>query len=120
MSDESLVLAAFADRALLQDAAHAAAVLRTIDRLDRGEIRVASQAGVDGEGTTHAWFEQAILLYFAVRGMETTTMGPFEFHDKIPLKKGLGEQGVRLVPPGVIRHGAFCEMGTIVMPGYVN
>jgi 2,3,4,5-tetrahydropyridine-2-carboxylate N-succinyltransferase len=120
MGDESLVEAAFADRALLKDAAHAEAVLRTIDRLDRGEIRVATPPEGDGEWTTHAWIKQAILLYFAVRGMETMSVGPFEFHDKIPLKKGLAAQGVRLVPPGVIRYGAFCEKGTIVMPGYVN
>jgi 2,3,4,5-tetrahydropyridine-2-carboxylate N-succinyltransferase len=64
--------------------------------------------------------KQAILLYFALRGMEAMTVGPFEFHDKIPLKKGLAAQNVRVVPPGVVRYGAFCEPGVIVMPGYVN
>jgi 2,3,4,5-tetrahydropyridine-2-carboxylate N-succinyltransferase len=63
---------------------------------------------------------KAILLYFRVRGMETHEVGPYEFHDKIPLKRGLAAQGVRLVPPGHIRYGAFCEKGVIVMPGYVN
>ena len=52
--------------------------------------------------------------------METLEVGPFEFHDKIPLKKGLAAQNVRVVPPGVVRYGAFCEPGVIVMPGYVN
>src|SRR5688500_8406696 len=124
LEDRSLVEAAFADRALLKDAAHASAVERTIAKLDRGELRVASPpaegAGEDAEWTTHAWTKQAILLYFAIRGMETLEVGPFEFHDKIPLKKGLAAQNVRVVPPGVIRHGAFCEPGVIVMPGYVN
>jgi 2,3,4,5-tetrahydropyridine-2-carboxylate N-succinyltransferase len=64
--------------------------------------------------------KQAVLLYFALRKMEKVEVGPFEFHDKIPLKKRLDEQGVRVVPPGVVRYGAFLEPGAIVMPGYVN
>jgi 2,3,4,5-tetrahydropyridine-2-carboxylate N-succinyltransferase len=120
-ADRALVEAAFADRALLSDGAHGQAVLRTLARLDRGEIRVASPPAEDGgEWTTHAWIKQAILLYFGLRGMETSSVGPFEFHDKIPLKRDLASQGVRVVPPGVVRYGAFCEPGVIVMPGYVN
>jgi 2,3,4,5-tetrahydropyridine-2-carboxylate N-succinyltransferase len=116
--------AAFADRALLTNPVHAGAVLETIDLLDRGELRVASppaRDADDGSGwTTHAWVKQAILLYFAIRKMEQVDVGPFEFHDKIPLKKGLERAGVRVVPPGVVRYGAFVEAGAIVMPGYVN
>jgi 2,3,4,5-tetrahydropyridine-2-carboxylate N-succinyltransferase len=63
---------------------------------------------------------QAILLYFRVQGMETHTLGPYEYHDKIPLKRELAAQGVRLVPPGVIRYGAHVQPGCVVMPGYVN
>jgi 2,3,4,5-tetrahydropyridine-2-carboxylate N-succinyltransferase len=122
--DQGLVEAAFADRTRLKDAAYVAAVERTLAKLDRGELRVASPpadaSAEDGEWTTHAWIKQAILLYFAIRGMETLSVGPFEFHDKIPLKKGLAAQNVRVVPPGVVRYGAFCEPGVIVMPGYVN
>ena len=69
---------------------------------------------------TNAWVKQAILLYFAIQGMQRIEVGPFEFHDKIPLKKNLHEAGVRVVPPGVVRYGAFLEKGAIVMPGYVN
>lgn len=119
--DRSLVEQAFADRARLSDPATIAAVERTLARLDRGSLRVASPpAGDDGEWTTHAWVKQAILLYFGLRGMTTMEVGPFEFHDKIPLKKDLAAQNVRVVPPGVVRYGAFCEPGVIVMPGYVN
>ncbi len=115
------VEAAAADRALLSDPAHARAVEETLAALDRGALRVATPPrGGDGEWTTHAWVKQAILLYFGIRKMERIEVGPFEFHDKIPLKKDLVEQGVRVVPPGVIRYGAFLESGTIVMPGYVN
>jgi 2,3,4,5-tetrahydropyridine-2-carboxylate N-succinyltransferase len=115
------VEAAAADRALLADAAHAQAVEDTLAALDRGALRVATPPSVEGgEWTTNAWVKQAILLFFALRKMETTTLGPLEFHDKIPLKKGYAAQGARVVPPGVVRYGAFLESGVIVMPGYVN
>jgi 2,3,4,5-tetrahydropyridine-2,6-dicarboxylate N-succinyltransferase len=114
-----LVEAAFRDRALLADAAHRDAVLCTLDLLDQGTLRVASRDAA-GAWQTHAWVKEAILLYFAVRGMERIEVGPFEFHDKIPLKRGLDRAGVRVVPPGTVRYGAFLEPGTIVMPGYVN
>jgi 2,3,4,5-tetrahydropyridine-2,6-dicarboxylate N-succinyltransferase len=120
MEDRALVEAAFADRTKLADAAHVAAIERTLAALDRGELRVAEPKAGGGEWVTHAWVKQAILLYFVVRKMETMNVGPFEFHDKIPLKKDLAAQNVRVVPPGVIRYGAFCEPGVIVMPGYVN
>jgi 2,3,4,5-tetrahydropyridine-2-carboxylate N-succinyltransferase len=116
-----LVEAAFADRSKLSDPAYVQAVVATVDALDRGELRVASSPASEGdEWTVHVWVKQAILLYFAVRKMEKLEIGPFEFHDKVPLKKNLAAQGVRLVPPGVVRHGAFCEPGVVVMPGYVN
>ncbi|MGO9713204.1 MAG: 2,3,4,5-tetrahydropyridine-2,6-dicarboxylate N-succinyltransferase [Polyangiaceae bacterium] len=113
--------AAAADRALLADAAHARAVEETIAALDRGALRVATPPPREGEEwTTNVWVKQSILLYFAARKMESTTVGPFEFHDKIPLKRGYAEQGVRVVPPGIARYGAFLESGVIMMPGYVN
>jgi 2,3,4,5-tetrahydropyridine-2-carboxylate N-succinyltransferase len=123
MSNElrTRVEAAWADRSLAVDPAHARAVEETIAALDRGELRVASPPPDEGgDWTTHAWIKQAILLYFALRKMERVDLGPFEFHDKIPLKRGLDAAGVRVVPPGVVRFGAFLESGAIVMPGYVN
>jgi 2,3,4,5-tetrahydropyridine-2-carboxylate N-succinyltransferase len=94
------------------------AVHQTIAALDRGELRVAEK--VDGEWIIHEWTRQAILLYFRVAQMEVHELGAYEFHDKIPLKKDLAAQGVRLVPPGHIRFGAHVERGAVVMPGYVN
>jgi 2,3,4,5-tetrahydropyridine-2-carboxylate N-succinyltransferase len=97
------------------------AVLATIDALDRGVLRVATPpAEPGGEWQVHAWIHQAILLYFRIQGLETVELGPYEYHDKIPLKRGLAAQKVRLVPPGHIRYGAHCEPGVVVMPGYVN
>ncbi len=119
-----LVEAAFADRALLAKADHAAAVEWTVAALDRGEVRVASppsvEAGPDGEWTTHAWIKQAVLLYFSIRKMEKTSVGLAEYHDKIPLKTGLDAAGVRAVPGSVIRYGSYLESGVIVLPGFVN
>src|SRR5690606_5437554 len=95
------------------------AVLETLRRLDSGKLRVATQDG-PGAWTTHAWVKQAVLLYFGVQQMETMELGPFEFYDKIPLKKNLKEAGVRVVPPGTVRYGAHLEPTAILMPGYVN
>jgi 2,3,4,5-tetrahydropyridine-2-carboxylate N-succinyltransferase len=118
---QKLVEAAFDDRALLSDPTHEGAVLEALAGLDSGLYRVASPPeSDDGEWTVHAWLKKAILLFFALRKMEKMEVGPFEFHDKIPLKKHLDRQNVRVVPPGVVRYGAFCEPGVIVMPGYVN
>lgn len=115
--DREYIERAFNDRSLLDNEARAA-VHRTIERLDRGELRVASLE--DDGWTTHAWIKQAVLLYFSIAEMKTFEIGAMEYFDKIPLKRGLEQQGVRLVPPGAIRFGAHCEPGVVVMPGYVN
>lgn len=116
---QALIEAAFADRALLTKAEYRDAVLDALERLDKGTLRVATQ-NTDGEWQTHAWVKQAVLMYFALRGMEKIECGPFEFHDKIPLKKNLDVAGVRVVPPGTVRYGAFMAPTSILMPGYVN
>jgi 2,3,4,5-tetrahydropyridine-2-carboxylate N-succinyltransferase len=95
------------------------AVEETIDLLDRGVVRVAGPDG-DGAWAVHAWVKQAVLLYFRVRGLETTDVGPFEYHDRLPLKHGYDELGVRVVPPAVARYGAHLEPGVVLMPSYVN
>ena len=110
--------AAFEDRGLLEDEEHRRAVFDAIVALDRGELRVAQKEG--GEWRSNAWVMKAISLYFVVAEMRTSHAGPFEYHDKIPPKKNLAEAGVRVVPPGTVRYGAFVEPGVVVMPGYVN
>lgn len=106
------------DLAAAVAAADPAAIRETVARLDRGELRVAEKVG--GEWIVHAWVKEAILGFFRLSQMEVMEVGPFEFYDKIPLKKGLEAAGVRVVPPGTVRYGAFVERGAIVMPGYVN
>jgi len=113
--------AAWADRSLLKNAESIEAVREVLGLLDRGELRVAdppAQSG--GAWTVNAWAKQAVLLYFGVSGMETIEVGPFEYHDKIPLKRGYREAGVRVVPPATVRYGAHVEAGAILMPSYVN
>ncbi len=95
------------------------AVEATVGLLDRGELRVAQPDG-DGAWTVNAWAKQAVLLYFRVRGLETTEVGPFEYHDRLPLKHGYDEQDVRVVPPATVRFGAHLEPGVVLMPSYVN
>ena len=89
-----------------------------IAALDRGEVRVAEPEGDDWR--VNAEVQQAILAYFRERQMEPREVGPFEYHDKIPLKSGYEELGVRVVPPAVARFGAFLSRGVVLMPSYVN
>lgn len=95
-----------------------AAVEEVIAKLDAGRLRVAEK--VNGEWIVHGWLKQAILLYFRVSEMKLGHYGDYVYHDKIPLKTDLVEQGVRVVPPGTVRYGAHMERGCIMMPGYVN
>ena len=90
----------------------------TIAALDRGEIRVAEPAGDDW--IVHEEVQAAILDYFRTRQMEPREVGPFEYHDKIPLKSGYENLGVRVVPPAVARFGSFLSRGVVLMPSYVN
>lgn len=115
---QDLIQEAFKDRELLKSDEHREAIHEAIAALDAGKIRVAEKQ--DGEWRSNAWVMQAINLYFTIAGMQVIEVGPFEYHDKIPLKHGLAQAGVRVVPPGTVRYGAFVERGAVVMPGYVN
>lgn len=116
---QSIIESAWDDRSLLKEGHIQNAILECIRMLNTGEIRVASQNG-PGDWTVHEWVKKAITLYFPIQPMETIEVGPFEFHDKIPLKKGFARQGVRVVPHALVRNGAFIESGAILMPSYVN
>jgi len=96
----------------------AGAVEEAIELLDRGAVRVAEPT--DGGWVVNEWLKKAVLLYFRVRGLETTEAGPFEYHDKLPLKRGYAAAGVRVVPPAVARYGAHLSPDVILMPSYVN
>jgi 2,3,4,5-tetrahydropyridine-2-carboxylate N-succinyltransferase len=108
-----------AEPELLDQQAHRDAVHEVLAALDAGRVRVAEP---DGEGgwKVNAWTKQAILFYFKIAEMAVHEVGPFEYYDKIPLKRGYEAMGVRVVPPGTARFGAFIERGVVMMPGYVN
>jgi len=95
-----------------------AAVRAAVELLDRGEARVAEI--VDDTVVVHEWLKEAILLLFRVQSMPVQEVGPFEFRDKIPLKKGYTAAGVRVVPGASARWGSFLAPGVILMPSYVN
>jgi 2,3,4,5-tetrahydropyridine-2-carboxylate N-succinyltransferase len=94
------------------------AVEDTIRLLDRGELRMAEK--IEGEWKINAWLQKAILMFFRVRQMETIEVGPFEYHDKLPLKRDYAMRGVRAVPPATARYGSYVERGVVLMPSYVN
>jgi 2,3,4,5-tetrahydropyridine-2-carboxylate N-succinyltransferase len=101
------------------DADAVATIHAAIDLLDRGEARVA-EVGPDGDVVVHEWLKLAVLLLFRVSSMETVEAGPFEFHDKLPLKRDYAAAGVRVVPGASARWGSYLEPGVILMPSYVN
>ncbi|PRQ04112.1 2,3,4,5-tetrahydropyridine-2,6-dicarboxylate N-succinyltransferase [Enhygromyxa salina] len=118
---QRLIRAVYDDRSLLAQTEYAEAVEATIDLLDRGELRVAEPGeSPESDWVVHAWVKQAILLYFGLTKLETIEIGPYEYYDKIPLKRGWAEAGVRVVPPATARRGAFIERGAVLMPSYVN
>ncbi|MCB0634514.1 MAG: 2,3,4,5-tetrahydropyridine-2,6-dicarboxylate N-succinyltransferase, partial [Lewinella sp.] len=116
---QSTIEAAWEDRSLLNEAASQEAVREVLALLDKGELRVAEPTA-DGDWKVNDWVKKAVVLYFPLAQMETIEVGPFEFHDKIPLKKNFAAQGVRVVPHAIARYGSFLEAGAIMMPSYVN
>jgi 2,3,4,5-tetrahydropyridine-2,6-dicarboxylate N-succinyltransferase len=90
----------------------------TIAALDRGELRVAEKR--DGEWQVNEEAKEAILEYFRIRKVEPMEVGPFEYLDKIPVKRVAPEDGVRVVPPATARYGSFLSPGVVLMPSYVN
>ena len=113
------VEAAWADRTLLQKTEAKDAIAEVMAGLDAGTLRVAQPLD-DGTWQVNEWVKQAVLLNFPIQKMVTQEVGPFEFHDKMPLKKGYAAAGVRVVPHAVVRHGAFVARDCILMPSYVN
>ncbi len=115
---KKLISEVWENRELLKEKKFQDAVRETIDMLDKGKIRVAEK--IDGKWIVNEWVKQAILLYFPIQEMKVMELSPFEYYDKIPLKKNWKEAGVRVVPPATARYGSFIEKGAILMPSYVN
>lgn len=109
---------AWNNRELLKDTKTTEAIRKVVDLLDKGELRVAEPTNEGWQ--VNEWVKKAVVLYFPIQKMETLEAGIFEYHDKIPLKKGYKEKGIRVVPNAVARHGAYISSGVIMMPSYVN
>lgn len=109
---------AWDDRTLLKLDSYSDAVTQALAMLDAGQLRVAQPYGTGW--IVNEWVKKAVLLYFQVQQMEVIELGPFEFFDKIPLKKGFLEQGVRVVPHAIARYGSFLDRGVVLMPSFVN
>lgn len=115
---KNIIEKAWDNRDLLSETSTQQAIRKIISWLDTGKIRVAEP--MDGSWQVNEWVKKAVVMYFPIQKMKTIEVGPFEFHDKIPLKTNYKEQGVRVVPHAIARQGAFLAKGTIMMPSYVN
>ena len=115
---KEIIEASWENRALLNEPATVEAIEYVIENLDKGKIRVAEPVS-DG-WQVNEWVKKAVILYFPTQQMSKIAVGPFEFHDKIPLKKDFDKLGVRVVPHALARHGSYLAPGVIMMPSYVN
>ena len=110
--------AAWANRELLKETVYSDAVREVIEEVDKGRLRTAHPVADGWE--VNEWVKQAILMYFGIQQMETHSLPPFEFYDKMKLKQGYKELGVRAVPHAVARYGAYLAKNVVLMPSYVN
>lgn len=115
---QDLIEKAWDNRELLKEKDVLSAIESVIDMLDQGTLRVAEPAA--NGWVVHDWVKKAVILYFPMMKMQTLAVGPFEFYDKIPLKKNFEAAGVRVVPHGLARKGAYLAKGVVLMPSYVN
>jgi len=106
------------NRDLLQNEDSQTAIREVVSLLDSGTLRVAEPT--ENGWQVNEWVKKAVVMYFPIQKMETIEVGPFEFHDKIPLKRNYAEKGVRVVPHAIAREGSFVASGVILMPSYVN
>ena len=114
----SLIEAAWEDRSLLKDPTTLEAIKATMEKLDIGMLRCAEPTASGWQ--VNDWVKKAVILNFPIQQMKTIEVGPYEYHDKMPLKTGYAEKGVRVVPPATARYGAYIAPGVVMMPSYVN
>lgn len=115
----SIIEQAWENRELIKEDSTIQAINQVISELDKGLLRVAEPLD-NGEWQVNEWVKKAVVMYFPIRKMQTIEVGPFEFHDKMELKRNYAELGVRVVPHAVARYGSFIASGVILMPSYVN
>ena len=115
---QKIIEYAWENRSLLEKSKTQDTIRRVINQLDKGKLRVAEPSA---EGwKVNEWIKKAVILYFPIQKMKTLEAGPLEFNDKIPLKTGYQQRGIRVVPHAVSRHGSFISKGVIMMPSFIN
>jgi 2,3,4,5-tetrahydropyridine-2-carboxylate N-succinyltransferase len=115
---QQIILAAWENRELLKTDETKNTIRQVIELIDKGQLRCAEPT--DSVWQVNDWVKKAVILYFPIQQMETIEVGPFEFHDKMSLKKDYAAQGVRVVPHAVARYGAYLARGVVMMPSYIN
>jgi len=115
---QQIIENAWDNRDLLTEQNTQDTIRKVIDLLDEGTLRVAEPTNRGWQ--VNEWVKKAVVLYFPIQKMETLEAGIFEYHDKIPLKKGYAEKGIRVVPNAIARHGSYVSKGVIMMPSYIN
>ncbi len=115
---KKIIESTWEDRSLLEKSETQEVIREVINQLDSGKLRVANPT--DSGWQVNEWVKKAVVLYFPIQKMRTLEAGPMEFHDKMPLKRGYKEKGIRVVPHAIARHGAYISRGVIMMPSYVN
>jgi 2,3,4,5-tetrahydropyridine-2-carboxylate N-succinyltransferase len=119
MELKELIEKTWEDRSLLQSLESQEAIRSVVEKLDKGKLRVAEPTE-DGTWQVNEWIKKAVIMYFPIQQMKTIEAGPFEFHDKIDMKRNFKDLGVRVVPHAIARHGSYLAKGVIMMPSYVN
>jgi len=115
---KNIIEKAWDDRSLLAENETRDVIREVVRLLDKGEIRIAEK--VDGQWVVNEWLKKAVIMFFPINDMEVSKSGIFEYYDKIPLKGGFEQAGVRVVPPATVRYGAFVNKGAVLMPSYIN
>lgn len=115
---QNIIEKAWDDRSLLAKNETREAIREVVRLLDKGEIRIAEK--IEGRWIVNEWLKKAVIMFFPINDMEVSKSGIFEYYDKIPLKGGFEQAGVRVVPPATVRYGAFVNKGAVLMPSYIN
>lgn len=115
---QNIIEKAWDDRSLLAKNETKDAIREVVRLLDKGEIRIAEK--IEGQWIVNEWLKKAVIMFFPINDMEVSKSGIFEYYDKIPLKGGFEQAGVRVVPPATVRYGAFINKGAVLMPSYIN
>ena len=115
---QNIIEKAWDDRSLLAKNETREAIREVVRLLDKGEIRIAEK--IEGRWIVNEWLKKAVIMFFPINDMEVSKNGIFEYYDKIPLKGGFEQAGVRVVPPATVRYGAFINRGAVLMPSYIN